>query len=193
MKNKFSDKGHPLHLIKKIIKENRIEYFFVSTYKYVPNSIVDVRNTFKILADQDIDQQITNVPMSKDEELAIHSVVYSKKNNDLLHIPMVDFFSSSIEEISFAIKKIQTIFPFDTYIYDSGRSYHAYMNCVINSKQWYEYIGYLLLLNETHKPNVVDVRWLGHRLIAGYFSLRLSCNSSNYIKTPDFKLALLID
>lgn len=45
-------------------------------------------------------------------------------------------------------------------------------------------MGHLLLINPRNGAEVVDTRWVGHRLIGGFGSLRWSNNSGQYLGLP---------
>ena len=63
---------------------------------------------------------------------------------------------------------------------NSGRSFHAYSLRLISPKEWREFMGRLLLLNLPGRSSFIDSRWVGHRLVAGYASLRWTANSEQY-------------
>jgi hypothetical protein len=45
-------------------------------------------------------------------------------------------------------------------------------------------MGSLLLLNKPSGFKLIDERWVGHRIMAGYSALRWSCNTKQYKKMP---------
>lgn len=69
-------------------------------------------------------------------------------------------------------------------LYSSGRSFHAYSKTLLGRKEWYDFMGRLLLINPRNSNDVVDTRWVGHRLIGGFGSLRWSNNSGQYLGLP---------
>ena len=50
--------------------------------------------------------------------------------------------------------------------------------------EWIKFMGSLLLLNIPGKIKIVDSRWVGHRLLGGYASLRWSNNTRQYKRFP---------
>ncbi|MGC1520222.1 MAG: hypothetical protein WA803_01670, partial [Steroidobacteraceae bacterium] len=68
--------------------------------------------------------------------------------------------------------------------FDSGRSFHAYGLQLISPGEWREFMAKLLLLNLPEGEHLIDARWVGHRLVAGYGALRWSANSDFYLQVP---------
>ena len=81
---------------------------------------------------------------------------------------------------------LQSYWSMEFAIFDSGRSFHAYGNRLLSTEEWIQFMGSLLLLNEPGKNKLIDTRWIGHRLMAGYSSLRWSCNTRWYKRFPTF-------
>lgn len=180
------EKDHPFFGLRDLFKSEDILFTF-SKYKYIADSLFDEREIIKIkgeeISEQWVHEQIKS--LSENQELAIHSLVTIKGRS--YHIPMIDF--SLDEEFSIAVfhrmgmylsKKIllQTLF------YSSGRSYHAYSLNLLSPKQWLEFMGRLLLINPPNNSSVIDTRWIGHRLIGGFSSLRWSNNTDQYLAMP---------
>jgi len=74
---------------------------------------------------------------------------------------------------------LQTLFFFN-----SGRSLHGYGLRLLTYVEWVSFMGTLLLLNLPNRNQIVDPRWVGHRLRAGYGALRWSFNTSHYLGFP---------
>lgn len=182
--------NHPFSILEriseKVPEDSRFEF---SIYEYEPQSILDNRTTFHFLANQInhhlLRRMIDN--LGPEEELAIHSKVTIDKK--VFHIPMIDF-SCKIENLIENKKLVKSIIPknihTDIAIYDSGNSLHGYGMQLIKNRDWLNYLGRLLLLNLPNRSALIDTRWIGHRLMAGYCSLRLSNNTKHYLKEPVF-------
>lgn len=178
---------HPIEAVKKITALHSDAELEFSLYEYQPQSILDARQTFTLkaseLTNKKIDLIIEN--LSPVQELAIHSKVRIGKK--ILHIPMIDFRVSQVE-ISKYLSKIEHTVSQKIYkemlFYNSGRSCHAYSLKLITSKEWIDYMGRLLLISLPTDEQIIDTRWVGHRLMAGYTSLRWSNNTSTYLGTP---------
>ena len=68
-------------------------------------------------------------------------------------------------------------------VYFSGRSFHAYFPHLLTPRQWVKFMGSALLCN-TPSSDVIDQRWVGHRLIGGYAALRWSNNTPQHAHYP---------
>lgn len=66
-------------------------------------------------------------------------------------------------------------------VYGSGRSFHVYSTTLLGPKDWFDFMGRLLLINPRGQKEIVDTCWIGHRLIGGFGSLRWSNNSGMYL------------
>ena len=177
---------HPIKVVEDIINRygTRIKLEF-SRYKYIPQTIDDDRKTFHIKGSDFSKEYISNIvsSLSIGEELAIHSKVIIE--GEIKHIPMIDLSAKSTAR---AIKGLKLLLPKniadEIVFYNSGRSFHAYSTCLMDADSFSSFLGRLLLSNNPGEPLLVDSRWVGHRLVGGYLSLRWSCNSNFYIQHP---------
>ncbi|MFS4460714.1 hypothetical protein [Bdellovibrio sp. HCB2-146] len=161
--------------------------FEYGIYGYTPKSVIDSRIIVKSNCASVIPflEQMSLDAFAVNKDVAIHSKIYFK-DQLLGHIPMIDL-NGAVEDTD--LRNIKEIFKdFNVSggsLFSSGRSYHIYGHNLIEANRFTEYLGRLLLLNDTEK-NVIDIRWIGHRLIAGYCSLRLTKNSPYYLAQPAF-------
>lgn len=119
------------------------------------------------------------------EEIALQSIVRIGRSESAMHLPMVDFHESAkLDDLKETIGKLREYGLAEFFPYDSGRSFHLYCLPLIQEEEISGFFGRLLLLNEPKRNPTVDLRWIGHRLIAGYAALRWSANNSHYKKTP---------
>tara|TARA_R110000744_G_scaffold358946_1_gene466137 strand:+ start:1575 stop:2129 length:555 start_codon:yes stop_codon:yes gene_type:complete len=177
--------NHPIYKIITSIDEN-IDLEF-SVYKYRPQSVIDERKCFptkKIdLNEEWLTKQLKS--LKENEELAFHSKF--KIGTRYYHIPLIDF-NCPASEIENAKRMLFNLLPREIYnsltYYESGRSLHAYGSTPISHVKWVEFMGRLLLANMPNQSSLVDARWIGHRLIGGFSSLRWSANSDHYLKIP---------
>ncbi len=177
------------HPIKKIIEsiDDNIELEF-SIYKYQPQSIIDERKSFPVRKSYLSEEWLLNQlqSLNQNEELALHSKI--KIGTRYYHIPMIDF-NCHIDEFEIAKNTISHLLPREIFnslsYYASGRSLHAYGSTPITHAKWIEFMGRLLLANMPNQASLVDTRWIGHRLIGGFSSLRWSANSNHYLKIPN--------
>lgn len=180
--------SHPLSFMLNFCDEYpEISELEFSIYRYLPRSVIDPRQVLRIPAKSFKTEIISRLEhLEFDEELACHSRVYIKSTpENVFHIPMIDF---SEEAVDFAIEDILGLMKdFDCdrgALYNSGRSFHFYGFTLLNTVNWARFMGRLLLLNIPKIREIVDCRWVGHRLLAGYGALRWSKNTSTYKQLP---------
>ncbi|MBU9577243.1 hypothetical protein KTE26_02190 [Ralstonia mannitolilytica] len=178
--------NHPLLIvdqIRKIYGEGCICTF--SEYEYRPQSIVDNRRVFEVPI-SDVDRpwlRLNLTGLSSGAELALHSNI--RWNGEVRHIPMIDFATRSRAQLPKLNEFLEGRIADSMLWFDSGRSFHGYGTTLITEAEWRELMGRLLLANMPNLPPLVDPRWVGHRLIAGYSALRWSCNTKQYIQLPE--------
>lgn len=125
------------------------------------------------------------------EDVVIGNVVWLKTamGYDRFWYPQMDFMvkqltADSWQEMMGNVEP--TYCPLALNFYDSGRSYHGHGVHLMDMKEWTCWLGVMLRLNnETMKQEpVVDARWIGKALMDGQSFLRVTANSSHYIKVP---------
>ena len=158
-----------------------------SQYKYEPQSPFDERCSFAVSARSVnrcwLDGELAR--LKPEWDLAWHSVIRTSKGKTL-HVPMIDFTTKSLkrEELYLLRQILGKRTAGSLRFFRSGRSYHGYSTQLLGPKGWREFMGKLLLLNLPNRPPLIDARWVGHRIIAGYGSLRWSANSPHYLQIP---------
>jgi hypothetical protein len=182
----FNASSHPIGIIQRLTPDHGESLSFeFSRYKYEPRAIEDNRKSFRV----DLEDAVPWVEkmvagLGSQEDLAFHSRVYLK-NERIRQIPMIDFVGkptrADLNRVAEALGSFQ-ISSFD--IFDSGRSLHLYGLTLITHEEWLRFLGRILLLNLPGQPEVVDTRWVGHRLMAGYGTLRWTKNNDHYQKLP---------
>jgi len=107
--------------------------------------------------------------LAEKRALAITSSVKLFNTEEIFHIPMMDFkceaSPENLEKIQEFLRKIGQ----KGVVLLSGRSYHYYGIELLSERDWLLYLGKCLLFID-----FVDSRYVGHRLIDGYTSLRIS-------------------
>lgn len=180
--------NHPISFVRDVVdvRGDDLELNF-SRYFYRPSSIFDERETFSVAADivssEWLERELRKLPTGW--ELALNSKVIDRRNRTH-HLGMIDFApGANINEIRTQVKRLLgDEMSASMTCFDSGRSFHGYFNCMLRPGEWHEFLGRLLLMNEAGKPELVDSRWVGHRLIGGYCALRWSKNSDWYKSYP---------
>ena len=107
-----------------------------------------------------------------------------------MHLPMIDF-ATSDSAMALAVTRslLHELHLPEPYLFSSGRSFHGYCPVLLSADSWRIFMGALLLLNPDSGREVVDHRWVGHRLMAGYGALRWSWNTDQYVSYPGPRLA----
>lgn len=122
--------------------------------------------------------------LSAEEEIALRSRVRFS-TGDIRHIPMIDFLGKFQPE---KLRLLESVLPKSLlrrlWIFNSGNSFHGYCLRLIEQEQWSRLMASLLLANPAEGQAIVDWRWIGHRLLAGYAALRWSRNTDQYIVEP---------
>lgn len=180
------NESHPLFFILELFRDKDATLWF-SKYNYIPDSISDDREIFSINSKEASVEFFKNKigSLNESQELAFHSNFKYKGRN--YHLPLVDFSTeewNAGEVIDRFIRFVGKDVVLNMRVYNSGRSFHGYSNLFLSPKEWIKYMGGLLLVNQKEKDDIVDARWVGHRLIGGYSSLRLSNNTKYYKSIP---------
>lgn len=176
---------HPIQVIARLrqfIPPSSI--FHLSYYAYVPQALEDPRRHFAVEAAQlgiELFQRLL-VETPNGMELAIHSNVSTLLGE--LHIPMVDLATPDECEISKVVAVLPGELAKRMEWYKSGRSFHGYGYALVSRLAWEQMMGSLLLANAPNSDPIVDPRWIGHRLLAGYAALRLTRNTDHYLAYP---------
>lgn len=189
----FNLSRHPIYWITKVVKNSlpplyqSVDLCF-SYYRYTPRSYLDDRVEFTVPIEAVNESYLLNLldKLDSDQELAFHSKVILG-GGKIMHLPMIDLGLRKFDKSAIsALNKFQSYNKNIFALFDSGRSFHLYGSHLLEEKQWSNFMGELLLLNEPSGQKLIDTRWIGHRLIAGYSALRLSCNTSHYKAFPTF-------
>jgi hypothetical protein len=180
-------KKHPSLIIQEIVDRYGTELEFeFSYYIYVPRTIEDKRTTFTIPANELTAETIEDLCNSTPAgmELALNSRVVMR-DSTVMHIPMIDLATKATGIIGRVLDVLPSNLSDAMIWFESGRSYHGYGTVLISQEDWTRLMGRFLLVNQPQVPPVVDPRWIGHRLISGYASLRWTKNTGHYLQQPE--------
>jgi hypothetical protein len=176
--------GHPI----RFIAELRTRYgsnlkLHFSRYSYTRRSRYDLRDSFAIEITKISEAWLANELkcLKPGEELAFESRI--RMGGALVHVPMLDFAGMSEGQLAAVMEILPNVDFKSIWVYFSGRSFHAYFTVLISPRQWVKFMGSALLAN-VPGHQVVDQRWIGHRLLAGYGALRWSWNTVAYKGMP---------
>jgi hypothetical protein len=179
--------SHPIELVSFFLRSCGGPFAFeFSKYVYRPRSTEDDREYFRAEAEsvrEAYEKACTGLRPGQD--IAVHSTL-SFANGRKMHIPMIDLSGRFEEKWVTPIGRLMRAFGIGEFaIYSTGRSAHVYGLGLIAPEQVVHFFGHSLLLNLPDQAPIVDTRWVGHRLIAGYGSLRWSCNGGQYLQLPE--------
>ncbi|WP_417778393.1 hypothetical protein [Stutzerimonas xanthomarina] len=185
---KMVEASHPYWHVRSMAERYSkvIDSFNFSYYTYIPQSLNDSREIFSLTLTQLLDVRVVASMLSTVPsgcELAVHSLIVLRDGGSA-HIPMADMSSLSLAKLTKYRIYLDSAHGQKFSWYKSGRSFHGYGDALIDTAGWSAYMGKLLLANEPGMPPVVDPRWVGHRLIAGYAALRWTKNTEQYKEVP---------
>lgn len=177
---------HPYFFIKNLLDSEST--YSLSRYTYLPDSLSDNRIIDTISGEDFSINYVNSIlkSLNRDQELAFHSLVQTKSRR-IYHIPMIDFSISRLDrEVYYRLKNfIDYKILYDMSFYSTGNSFHAYSSKLLTHREWLKFMGSLLLVNPSNSSlNIIDNRWIGHRLMSGFSSLRWSNNSGIYKNLP---------
>lgn len=181
------ESSHPYWFVRNVIeRELYATSIQLSHYRYTPQTLLDERTDYSVARDFFLDPGLMLGFMEScpsDQDVAINSIV-RMQNGETLHLPMIDMFTPSKAHLQKLIEFIGRNLFFSFAWFASGRSFHGYGGNLITHSEWIKFMGTLLLSNQKDLKPTVDPRWIGHRLIAGYSSLRWTKNTSHYLGIP---------
>jgi hypothetical protein len=179
--------SHPIELLdlyaEKLGRAFELEF---SKYVYLPRSSEDNREYFQVSSKEARALYADLLGSLKpNQDLALHSK-FKLSDGSRHHIPMLDLQGEFREAWVEPIHKLLSGFGVDAFaVYATGRSAHVYGLGPIAEENLVPFFARALLLNLPDEEPIVDVRWIGHRLEAGYGSLRWSCNGPQYLQRPE--------
>ena len=166
----------------------------LSRYRYVPKSLLDHRDTFRIpmhdLTSEWLEIEIAR--LGSDEEIAFHSRVFLEDGSEM-HLPVFDFLAPNPVPLWQEHMKALTDFPVKRILFfQSGRSMHGYApDLLVSQNELLDIWGVMIAtfygfdLGFDYE-SYLDYRWMGHRLQGGYGSLRWTCQTQQYLQYPEF-------
>lgn len=180
--------SHPVKFAEALVQkhgENLLLSF--SRYFYRPASVFDERLKFsvpgRVVTPAWLEAELANLPDGW--ELAVNSHVKDERGRTF-HVGLIDFAEgASRKTIEVSVRNLLGEDALrHLWLYDSGRSFHGYLFHLMIPKDWRAFLGRLLLMNQVDASDVVDARWVGHRLVGGYCALRWSMNTEWYKQMP---------
>ncbi|WP_427911610.1 hypothetical protein ACPWT1_13070 [Ramlibacter sp. MMS24-I3-19] len=181
------DEKHPYWHVRSVIgRLESVASLFLSFYVYRPQSLVDQRRTIEVSRNDFLNASFVTGLFRQcrdQEEIAFHSIVIDMSGRTL-HLPLVDMATTRVEALVDVNAFLQDS-QFSGFVwFESGRSFHGYASELVDGRGWQIAMGKMLLCNPRSGEAIVDPRWIGHRIIAGYAALRWSCNTKQYLSMP---------
>lgn len=183
--------SHPIDLLPRfndLALQTRLgsfEYEF-SKYIYVPRAIAEKRKPYR--ADPESFRATymdAKTSLESVEEIAFHSRLRFPEGR-VMHLSMIDMGCASIDPYFPKLKEAFADFGIPSFsVFSSGRSFHIYGHGLLaNDHELVRFMGRILLLNLPEQERVIDERWVGHRLMGGYSTLRWTNNNPHYKAAP---------
>jgi hypothetical protein len=185
----FAVAGHPIAFVSAFLTHcPDIREVELSAYRYQPQSVTDERSVIRVPAAH-LRQRFEALQriIPKDWDVAFHSRVVAETRDGprIMHIPLIDFRGELDQPALTAVRLLLLeLGVAHAALVSSGRSFHLYAQALLSPEAWVSFMGRILLLNEPHGRELVDSRWVGHRLIAGYASLRWTKRGPRYVDEP---------
>lgn len=115
-------------------------------------------------------EQLFTVLNNRPDTTAIEVISKVCRSTKIAHIPMLDVeLAPNDENLSHLICCLRTLGERAGAVLLSGASYHYYGYDLLTPNNWRKFMYLSLLLDE-----VVNTRWVGHRLIDGHANLRIT-------------------
>lgn len=184
---------HPIIWISSIVQNyvsngimTRDAFLSFSKYRYIQRSYHDLRTKYNVNQNNLDTEFLLSALMDLDdgEDLAFQSDIYDCGGR--YHIPLIDFSVKDIRFLENPLREFSAYWNMGFFLFNSGRSFHAYGNRIIDHQEWGRFMGSLLLINNPGGARIIDDRWIGHRIMAGYSALRWSKNSNQYKRYPTY-------
>jgi len=152
------------HLNKKELNKNHHFDLWELLWHTPPQQLLKLKRNE--IAPENLNRFISSV--GKHKVLAIMSEVKIKE--DFFHIPMMDFDCQEKPENMEKIEEFLYRYAWKPgVILSSGRSYHYYGAVLIPEKEQFRFLGRCILFT-----GYTDERYIGHRLIDGHGTLRIT-------------------
>ncbi len=178
---------HPLQVIQDLratlpARGLRLEF---ARYSYIPQHAGPYpREVFTVLASSVTPTWLRATLRQQEprQELALQSRLYV--GSQTYFMGMIDFDGAPRDPRPQLAKVLPPDYLEKLKLFSSGRSMHGYIPVAMNADDRRQYLGRLLLANFPDQPQLVDSRWVGHRLQEGFEALRWSCNTKQYKAYP---------
>jgi hypothetical protein len=156
------------------------------THVQIPKSVIRAANfhrsmpmrKIELKVDSSLSQNLRDVGQSLEggRVLVLRSCVRMRADDEILHIPMLDFRLSSSDESHRTVMSVIREVGIPGALLNSGQSYHFYGFELMTTRQLHAFLGRALLFTP-----LIDYRWIAHQLIESTCALRISQGASGQI------------
>lgn len=180
---------YPIELVNEFLSNRKeIREVEFGIYTYIPRGLDNPRRIRKVNANELLcGYEILCREISDTEEIAFHSRVYigTAETIEVQHIPLIDLKGKNTDRIGELTDEVLNEYGWEkAFLFDSGRSYHLYFQALLSHNAWHQFMGRILLFNIEEEPELVDSRWVGYSLRAGYGALRWTKNTPWSLSRP---------
>lgn len=180
-------RDHPYwHIRTLLMMQPAITGLTISYYRYLPQTVEDQRVQIPLSREEFLSETHMATLLAsagQQQEVALHSVV-TLQSGAQRHIPMVDMSTAAKAQLGKLAAFVDPVQFGELVWFNSGRSFHGYGTKLLSHDEWIRLMGALLLSNQKDLKPIVDPRWIGHRLLAGYAALRWTKNTDYYLCLP---------
>jgi hypothetical protein len=180
-----TEKIRPIDFVHSFLESNgSIRFVQLSSYRRVPGAVREIRSVHRV-ALESLEERFDDLQRSLGslEEVAFDSRVLAapRLKEHAFHVPLVDFASDDARRV----RRVSDLLVEENHascaaLFSSGRAYHLYIGTLLSTPEWVQFMGRILLLNQRGKSELVDTRWVGHRLFGGFAALRWSARTKRY-------------
>ena len=117
-------------------------------------------------------------------EIAIDSRCVLNDGTTMRHLPMLDWrgrnppSTAKLRELALAVGAEEFA------LFDSGRSFHIYFKALLDESQFKKFLTQAVLIENRDSTSGVDYRWVAHRLMDGFATLRWSAVTRRHRREP---------
>lgn len=124
---------------------------------------------------------------SAGREIAIRSRCVLKDGATIRHLPMLDWRGRKPPPKGRLQQLARAIGADEFALFDSGRSFHIYFKTLLDQSKFSEFMTQAVLVENRDSTSGVDYRWVAHRLLDGFATLRWSAVTKRHRREPILK------
>ena len=190
--------ANSLDVFKYIVEINpQIDEIGLQQYETISRQHIEQKTIWitrdRFLRTNEVQELIDKLPET------VQMVVFSKvllNDGNYAHIPMMDFDTPKNDDgLNIVIDRFKKVNIHEGWILESGVSYHFYGSKLLTESNWINFMGECLLTSIVHDnyniEQVVDNRYIGHSLIRGGNTLRITTKAEKTFEPKVIKFIKL--